>query len=118
LYFTGSSNDVSSKNIVPKFTCSQIGVPEKNVTLMYGMENPNVKRSLIGHVKTLKECVEIACRIENSSLAYTSRFDCYAVTCNGEEELCWLLPSFNNPSLVFVRLKREKLEKSDDKPKI
>lgn len=79
---------------------------------MYGLDNAKVEKSLIGHVKSLKECVEIACRRENASLAFTSRFDCYSVTCHGDEELCWLLPSFNNPTLVFARLERKKLDDS------
>lgn len=86
--------------------CSQIGPPESNVTLMKGFHNPSVEHLLIGHVRTLKECVEIACKRKNASLAYTSRFDCYAIRCKGDEEACWLLPSFKNPSLVFARLDR------------
>lgn len=82
---------------------------------MYGLHNENVKHALIGHVKTLKECVSIACKRENASLAYTSRFDCYSVTCHGDEELCWLLPSFNNPSLVFARLDRKRMGNDDVK---
>lgn len=73
---------------------------------MNGFDNPKVDRLLIGHVRTLKECVEIACRRENVSLAYTSRFDCYGIRCNGDEEACWLLPSFKNPTLLFARLHR------------
>lgn len=98
-------------------SCYQTGAPEKNVTLMYGLDNPNVEKSLIAHVKSLKECVEIACRRENASLAFLSRFDCYSVTCHGDEELCWLLPSFNNPTLVFARLERKKLDDSKKEKK-
>lgn len=105
--FTGiSCNLVSSKSIKSE-TCSQVGKPERNVTLMYGMHHENVQHKLIGHVHTLKECVELACRRANTSLAYTSRFDCYSVVCKGNEELCWFLPSFHNPTLVFARLERK-----------
>jgi hypothetical protein len=73
---------------------------------MYGFEDPRVHRHILGHVKTLEECVQIACRRENISVAYTSRFDCFGIACDGEEETCWLLPSFQTPTLVFARLKR------------
>ncbi|KXJ12341.1 uncharacterized protein LOC110242303 [Exaiptasia diaphana] len=115
-----SCNLVSSKNIKSE-TCSQVGKPERNVTLMYGMHHKNVQINLIGHVGTLKECVELACRRENTSLAYTSRFDCYSVVCKGDEELCWFLPSFHNPTLVFARLERKvndaSLERTDKNSK-
>lgn len=87
-------------------SCSQIGRPESNVTLMNGLDNPKVHRFILGHVKTLEECVQIACKRQNITLAYTSRFDCFGISCDGEEETCWLLPSFQNPTLVFARLQR------------
>ncbi|XP_031554877.1 uncharacterized protein LOC116291804 isoform X2 [Actinia tenebrosa] len=87
-------------------SCSQIGRPESNVTLMNGLDNPKVHRFILGHVKTLEDCVQIACKRENISLAYISRFDCFGISCDGEEETCWLLPSFQYPTLVFARLQR------------
>lgn len=81
---------------------------------MYGLENAKVERLLIGHVGSLKECVQLACRRENVSLAYTSRFDCFGIRCNGDKEACWLLPSFKHPTLVFARIHREVAVTSGD----
>ncbi|EDO44972.1 predicted protein [Nematostella vectensis] len=75
---------------------------------MYGLEGPKVERFMLGHFRNdpLNSCVEAACKRENVSVAYTSRYDCYGLVCHGEEEVCWFLPSFDNPSLVFARLQR------------
>jgi len=104
VFFTVFHNEARTKHGHP--SCSQIGNAETNVTLMNGFKNPKVQRFMLGHVGTLRECVQIACRRENVSLAYTSRFDCYGISCNGDQEACWLLPSFQNPTLVFARIQR------------